>query len=115
MFKIRAFLVSLLLAGVAFSPLCASAGELRILDGMGLTRAVKFVENPAKVIISASLQENKSQPADLFLSHVDGLVPDIEGSRNPDKSLTFVDVPEGVWKIKAPDQHIIISEVKIVQ
>ena len=97
------------------APLEISAAELRILDSLGLTRAVKSVEKAAKVIITASIEEDKSQPADLYLSHVDGLAPDIEGTRNPDKSLLFVEVPEGVWKITAPDQHIIISEVKIVQ
>lgn len=98
--------------------LCATpvqAAELRILDPMGLTRAVKFVENPVKVIVSATLEEDTAQPADVLLSHVDGLAPDIEGSRGANKSTTFADVPEGVWKIKAPDQRIIISEVKIVQ
>ncbi len=54
------------------APLEISAAELRILDSLGLTRAVKSVEKAAKVIITASIEEDKSQPADLYLSHVDG-------------------------------------------
>ena len=97
------------------SAIPAIAGEIRILDSMGLSRAAKYIDGNGKVIISAHAPDNKEQVPDILLSHVDGLAPDIEGTRGPDKSVIFTDVPEGVWKIKAPEQAIVITEVKIVQ
>ena len=110
MLAARSSLFKLILALICLSPLTAFAGELRILDSMGLTRAVKFVDEHAKVVISTG-----SDAAGISLSHVDGLAPDIEGKRTSDKSILFADVPEGVWKIKISDQPVAISEVKIVQ
>jgi hypothetical protein len=110
----RSFLFSILVA-VLLLPGVSFAGEIRVLDSMGLTRAVKSVEGAAKVVVSAHIDKKSLLAVDVVLSHVDGLAADVEGFPSPDHTIVFSDVPEGVWKIKSSEPELVISEVKIVQ
>ena len=102
------FLSTLLIASVA------SAGELRIVDGLGLTRAVKSIGRDAKVVIVASAKGGAALQ-DLSLVHVDGLASDHEGVAQGEHHFVFNAVEEGAWKIKSSSPQVVVSEVKIVQ
>lgn len=110
-FRLMRALAVVCLSTAVFSA-SASAGELRILDRMGLTRAVKMVEGNASVVI---ISKSAGAPADIQLAHIDGLAPDIDPASNSKGTVTFTQVPEGTWRVKSEDRQLVISEVKIVQ
>ena len=91
-------------------PALVMAGQITVLDGRGLTRAVKVVKTSAEVVV-----ECVAGPcAELVLAQVDSgaapLVPHVAAAE-----LRFGNVSEGVWKIEAPKgAHPSISSVKIL-
>lgn len=100
-----------LLAVVFIFTSSTQAGELKILDSSGLTRAAKIVYAPATVIVRLN-----SEAKSIKLSHVDGLAVDqFAKATDVAKQFTFQAVPEGTWKILNEDSKAIVAEVKIVQ
>ncbi len=91
----------------------ACAGELRILDGMGLTRAVKSVRDEGTVAVMT--RGGGAAPGAVILSQVDGLAPDINPAKASDTAVVFERVPEGAWRIKTASSKVVITEVKIDQ
>lgn len=99
-------------ATTAFGVLAAHAGELRVLDSMGLTRAVRSIQNSATVQVTV---RSGGEVQNLMLSHIDGLAPNRGPSSVSGETATFRDVPEGSWRISAEGSKPVIAEVKIVQ
>ena len=102
-----------LVCGLLMAAPSAFAGELRILDSMGLTRAVKSVHEQASVRVSTG--GGAGAPGAVILSQVDGLAPDINPSKVSDSVVVFEQVPEGAWRIRISSPKVVISEVKIDQ
>jgi hypothetical protein len=96
--------------GFFFSSLI-QAEELKVLDSIGLTRAVKQVAKSARVEIRL---KDASQSADLELVSVDGLSAPLKSQINGN-SVVFNSVPAGEWKIQSQGTSPSVLEVKIVQ
>lgn len=107
--RMTAAVLLALLAGPLDSGYCADA-EIRIIDGLGLTRAVRSVEGPATVQVSVAPKTSR-----LILVHADGLAPDQQPNSMLDSTFTFESVPEGTWKVAPSEPNVRIVEVKIVQ
>jgi len=99
-----------LLALVLCAPSVVSAAELKVLDEMGLTRAVKRINNGATVVAQVG-NGNAAEAA--RLSHVDGLAPDISGTRQADGSFVFSGVTEGTWRLVVNGSDVVVSRVRI--
>ena len=115
MTKIRHFNFSVVvfsaLAALFFFANNTQAGELKIIDGSGLTRAAKVIAAPATVVVKLN-----SEVKSIRLTHVDGLAVDqFAKPADGSKQFTFSSVPEGTWKILNDDSKAIVAEVKIVQ
>jgi len=78
----------------------ASAAEIRIVDGVGLVRAVRLVKGPSTVVVVGV-----DVGAQCSALSVDG----IEGERNVSASgsgeCTFSALPPGTWQIKVSSGH----------
>lgn len=73
----------------------AWAGEIRILDPLGLTRAVVASEHE----VSVSITLRADSVSDVHLSRRDGLGPQIEPSSRSGTTLIFSGVGDGTWEI----------------
>jgi len=103
----KIFLILLIVS--LFLPTISFAGELKVLDSMGLTRAVKRVDNGASVRV----ETRNDTATQISLTHVDGLAPDISGSRQDDGSYVFRNVTQGSWRLTVEGQDVVISQVRI--
>ena len=96
-----------------FHPAVSAAADLKIVDSMGLTRAMKVIDETANVVVRVKKgQESTVGDQSLTLTHVDGIAPDVSGNKRDGGRYEFVGVLPGTWLVKAPD-GIIIAEVKI--
>ena len=81
------------------------AGELKINDSRGLTRAVKFIKgNTATVSVEVS---GPLEAPVLSLSRSDGLAKDIAAQRGDNSTYIFHTVGEGNWELRGDGgEHI---------
>ena len=100
----------LLLAGFCM-PWSVHAGELKIVDAHGLTRALKVIARPVTVIVSPSDPSIKSA---IELLHTDSFTQDIKEPARENGQFVFREVGEGAWQIKAPP-GVVIRSVEIRQ
>ena len=90
----------------------AYAGEVKIIDGHGLTRAVKVVK--ASAIVTVESKEKALLPNSIVLSNTDGIAADIGASNSSELQAVFKGVTDGTWQIKS-SQSIAIHSVKITE
>ncbi|MBX7143811.1 MAG: hypothetical protein K1X79_05120 [Oligoflexia bacterium] len=102
-----AILAELALAQVAF------AGDLKIVDELGLVRAVKHVSAPVTVRVIAGA--GSTGPVKPKLVNVDGLSGDLLGEVQAPGTFVFSKVPEGTWRVSLEGGHAQVAEVKIAQ
>lgn len=97
------------------APLFAHAAELKIVDNMGLTRAVKEVSESGAVTVELRRtgEADGSAEMKMDLSNVDGIASDINGVAQNSSMFSFQRVPAGTWKIKSSKKNVSISVVKI--
>ena len=90
---------------------CAYAGQIKIVDQRGLTRAVRKVPDKARVIIKVNTAtENASE---ITLSNIDGMGGDVAGRAGESTQIVFENISEGTWEIRGA-KKVAVSEVKIV-
>jgi hypothetical protein len=101
-----------ILSGVFSHPVVAE--EVKILDSLGLTRAVRTVSDPATVIVR--IASEKGEPLELqpLLSNVDGIASDIPAVRDSDGNFVFSGLVRGIWQLKDTGEGNLVSEVRIV-
>jgi hypothetical protein len=103
--KFNAILFSLWL----LLPISCFAEQLKILDAMGLTRAVKKTEGPVAVLVRVRAGDST---AALALTNVDGILPDVSGSNDGKGTIRFAGVREGTWRITSAGK-VEIAQVSI--
>ena len=100
---------ALILAFIFLQSASCFADQLKILDSMGLTRAIKKIDGSVVVVV-------KSRPgtsaASLSLINVDGVLPDIAGADAGQGVIRFEGVQEGTWRITSVDK-VEIGQVTI--
>jgi hypothetical protein len=96
--------LSFFLLTIFFSAEIAFSQELRIIDNIGLTRAVKHVQGPSRVVLDIRSEE---QELALKLIHSEGFFPELPASRD-NSSYVFSEVPAGTWRISTPAEHTVI-------
>ncbi|MBX7138158.1 MAG: hypothetical protein K1X83_09250 [Oligoflexia bacterium] len=94
----------LLVLAICLTPLGAWGGELKILDQTELTRAVRIVRQPAKVVVV--LSSGAPENSEIALKNIDGVQSDRRGTPASPESFTFENVPEGIWRIAADPKSI---------
>ena len=92
---VRVLIVSVLLL---FLPICSFAGEIKVVDPRGLTRAVRIINAPVRVRIVLDKSEER---AGCVLANIDGLARSIVGApvENDSRSLVFEGVSDGIWRV----------------
>ncbi len=81
----------------------ASASELKILDSVGLVRAVKVVKNEAKVVLT--LQPGTDAGAlrgECIATNIDGLAAEQRVSVSTKAECIFAGLSNGSWQITVP-------------
>ena len=100
-------LIAALLAGLLSSS-DALAGDLKVIDSHGLTRAVRVIKEKAQVVIDVSPRPEGPIP----LSNTDGIANDVKGSLSDSGQLVYQGVSEGTWQLKL-SSPLTIKSVKI--
>ena len=83
------------------------ADQLKIVDSVGLTRAVKKIDGPATVVVKARNPTDK-----ISLNNVDGILPDVEGASDGKGAFRFDGIRDGTWRIINGDK-VEIAQVSI--
>ncbi len=99
MTRLRTLFFFLLLS--FFIPALTFAGEIRILDPLGLTRAVKKVSAPQ--LIRIRFQQDKGL-RNAVLMNRDGVVPQVVGEPSG-TSVLFHNVSSGTWQVQFPKNN----------
>lgn len=107
-----AFVLSL-----TFFSVNASALELKVYDSLGLVRAYSKIKDSANVEVKIQGADHSTQnlPADIIISHLDGLSPDKHLQRSTGNVYRAEALAPGSWKIMLPDTKFVVSEVKITE
>lgn len=100
-----------LLWGAFFGLTEAFAGEIRVVDGVGLTRAVKSV--PEMGTVSVRLKDQHAGPSEWQLINVDGLASDVTGVYSKDREVVFPGVRGGTWRIQSKGTPVPVEAVRI--
>lgn len=81
------------------------AGELKVLDALGLVRAARQISAP--VTVRVTLRNGAKDGGAMTLENVDGLAASVPAQPGtaPDEYL-FKPVPEGSWRITAPSTRV---------
>jgi hypothetical protein len=109
--RTKLVLIAGLLSGVG--PVCTVNADLRIIDELGLTRAVSTASGTGDVSVRLTPEaKGDDRPV---LTHVDGISPDISGNPGDEGLYLFQSVGQGTWQIKLPQSDLTISEVTIVE
>lgn len=106
----RFMLVGLFLSLAWTKP--AYAGDLKIVDDLGLVRAFKRVAAPVSVYVTTGSAQSAAKPS---LINVDGLSSEIAATQSKPGTFVFSNVPEGTWRVQFGSAHPQITEVKIAQ
>ena len=104
-------LFRILIVAVFAGLLCSTvalAGDLKVIDSHGLTRAVRVIKEKAQVVIDVSPQPDGPIP----LSNIDGIANDVKGIVTTTGQLLYQGVSEGTWQLK-PATPVTIKSVKI--
>ena len=111
-FFYRLLLFSILSATVA-APL--QAAEIKIVDSLGLTRAVKsLASSTADVVLQVKPAADTALEAIIIkLINVDGISPEITGSAEQDGRYRFHNVESGTWRIQLSDSNLRIVDARI--
>lgn len=96
-------------------PLRAEADELRVVDSLGLVRAIKSGESYTEVLVT--VRSNDGSPVNpgstALLSNVDGISADLSVQLEAPASFRFHGVQRGTWKIVISDPGLLVEEVRI--
>ena len=97
---------------VLFFTVPAAATEIKIIDSMGLIRAIKKYnsKNQLTVVVKDS---NGSFPANIRISNLDGLAQEQTLPHTGNGRYVYKNLPPGTWKIILPDKSLSLQEVKI--
>lgn len=95
--RTRLFFTSVVILGSAAA---AYAAELRIVDGVGLSRAVKVVDDSSQVILV--IENPKEAGVECVLSNVDGLASERRERISPAGECVFKDIAAGTWQVGFP-------------
>ncbi|MCB0332524.1 MAG: hypothetical protein KDD55_03425 [Bdellovibrionales bacterium] len=93
----RIYRFLLLLSVLFIVPGSVLASDLRVIDALGLTRAVMKVSSPQ--VVHVSFQKNDNLESAVLKSQ-DGVVPHISGSPAGNSSVVFHNVPAGTWQVQ---------------
>jgi hypothetical protein len=90
------------LAGILslFYPCIAQAAELRIVDSIGLARAVKVVDDASSITLM--VENPKEAGAECVLTNVDGLASERREKVSPAGECSFKDIAAGTWQVSFP-------------
>lgn len=99
-------LISLLFAANAF------AGEIRIVDGLGLIRASRAVEGENAVVIVKIIAAEGNLPRDIPLVNLDGLAAGKYLRHDGGGAYSLSGLSAGTWRISVKE-GVTIKEVKI--
>jgi hypothetical protein len=102
--KWLALLVALLL------PALSSAADLKILDELGLTRAIKPLSAPTTITVD--FQTNRNVDGAKLINE-SGLAGDISGGRLSQSRFQFSGVSPGTWRIQSIPAGSKVQSVKI--
>lgn len=103
----RSLCTPIIISLFSFANLCQAA-PLRIVDHLGLLRAVREVEVSAEIKMTVSESDKDLQ--EIRLSHVDGLSEDIMGSSAGPNTYIFHGVSYGTWAVLVkPDTYEILA------
>ena len=93
----------------------AFAAELRVIDNLGLTRAVSSIGESAVITISLlpDGKESHQEEITVVLSNIDGLSPDLKGQPSNRLQYIFNRVRNGTWRIILEPAGLKVGEVKI--
>lgn len=108
-------LLVVILLGLLTASCPALAAEVKIVDGMGLLRAVREVQHPVTVVVVVSHSQIPEEP--VLLWNTEGLGGEIVGrwSQEGDAGrLVFEEVGQGSWELRSNEpltiQHVEISK-----
>lgn len=87
-------LVSALMASTAFG------AELRILDGAGLLRGARVVDDSSRLTIV--VEDSKQAGGECVLANIDGLASERREKISPSGECVFVGIAAGTWQVKFP-------------
>ncbi len=85
---------------VLFGAVSGYAVELRIVDSVGLSRAVKVVDDSSSVILV--VENPKEAGEECVLSNVDGLASERRERISPSGECVFKDIAAGTWQVGFP-------------
>lgn len=106
--------VGLVLLILFVVPEGVSADELRIIDQVGLSRAIMMIEKPANVVIEVSSNGGSSNREIVCkLIHSEGLAPDHNGEWISSKSIVFKNIIPGTWRIEIVGGNFMVESVRI--
>ncbi|MDC0357420.1 hypothetical protein OAO01_01265 [Oligoflexia bacterium] len=112
---IRLLLLLLLLGfiGIICVPSVTMAGEIKVVDALGLTRLRKKVHASATVVVTLK-EEKVVDPGKLLLQNIDGLASNIKAAQTGRNKFTFANVSIGNWKITCTDGNVKVEQVRIL-
>ena len=102
--KIKAAIIagSLILANSAY------AGEVRVVDADGMTRAIIRAKNTVRIELGMkSLVETES------IQNVEGVNPDIALTKTGDRLFIYSPVPDGVWRLTGDSSTV--ESVRLIE
>jgi len=101
--RIKAFFIGLLCVGFGI----ADAAELRVVDALGLVRAVKVVRGPARIVISLQSPNGHVGAAvirgECIAVNTDGLAAERKTNVSSRNECIFDQMSEGSWQIRVPE------------
>lgn len=110
----RSFSISALILVLIQHQYCF-ADQVKIIDTLELTRAIRTVAAASTVSVVVQVSESglSIHPESITLSNIDGLVADISAVRAGEDVYKFRGVAAGVWKIALPESTGRLLQVKI--
>lgn len=94
-------------------PGLALAGEVRVVDQLGLVRASRVVQSAAQVTIELGRGSYDGEEFVCSLVSKDGIASEIEGRLVGKQSCEFRDVVAGTWQVHLTSTEVPIKRVKI--
>ncbi len=106
--------VGLILLTLFVVPQGVRADELRIIDQMGLSRAIMMIEKSANVVIEVSSSGGSSNGEVVCrLVHSEGLAADHDGEWISSELVVFKNIIPGTWRIEIVGGNFMVESVRI--
>lgn len=97
-------------------PAPACAQEIKILDPLGLVRAIEPVNGSVEVVVDVAPEPGSklSAPLTASLTNVDGLAPEKTANLEPPGRYRFLGVEKGTWRLELGGLGLMVTEVSVM-